>query len=125
MSKLEELEDHAMGVETRAGLVSADFSTKAQGVRDLEEASDRRLCRSTRAGSRTQNELAKAKEDPECCPSSWSCVRAHGVLSEFMECCQLSELSQSSRSVAIANGVRSELMTRALVNARRPTHHNC
>ena len=36
--------------------------------------------------------------------SSWSVVRVHGVLSER------SELCQSSRSVAIANGVWSELM---------------
>ena len=107
---LEEPEDHGMGIETHAGLGSANFWTTAKGIRDSEEASDRRLCRSTRAGSRTQNELAKAKEDPEYCPSSWSCVRAHGVLSEFMECCQLSELCQSSLSVAIAKGVWSELM---------------
>ena len=41
MSKLEEPEDHGMGVETHAGLVPADFSTKAQGVVDSEEARDR------------------------------------------------------------------------------------
>ena len=41
MSKLEEPEDHGMGVEAHAGLGSADFSTKAQGVRD-SEARDRR-----------------------------------------------------------------------------------
>ena len=43
MSKLEEPGDHGMGVgsvETRAGLGSADFATKAQGVRDSEEARD-------------------------------------------------------------------------------------
>ena len=41
MPKLEEPEDHGMGVETHAGLGSADFSTKALGVRD-SEARDRR-----------------------------------------------------------------------------------
>ena len=51
-----------MGVEKHAGVGSADFSTRAQGVRDSEEACDRRKCRSTWRGSRTQNELAKAKE---------------------------------------------------------------
>ena len=66
MFKLEEPEDHGMGIETHAGLGSADFSTNAQGVRDSEEARDQRQCRSIRRGSRTQNELANAKEAHSC-----------------------------------------------------------
>ena len=62
VSKLEDPDDHGMGIDTLAGLGSPDFSTKAHGVQDSEEARDRRWCRSTRRRSRTQNELAKAKE---------------------------------------------------------------
>ena len=57
MSKLEEPEDHGMDVETHAGLGSADFSTKAQGVRNATDGSA-----GVHGEVHARNQHAKAKE---------------------------------------------------------------